>query len=289
MKYSALIGNPVEHSISPEMFDLLSKKLKIEYAHLKITVEDKKDLKQAINSMCNLGFVGFNITCPYKLDILKLIDECDKEAEKIKSINSVVIRDGKTKGYNTDGKAAILSIKHFYNITPDDKVVIIGAGGAAYPIFYELLKITNNIKVFNRSLDNAKKMCEIIDHSIECYALSDKDKLIDSLKEATLIINTTSVGMHPNNEDTLIDESMFKEIINNNTKCFFDVIFNPWDTKIIENAKKYNQIAVSGGYMLIYQAILVLQLWLGKELDISNEEVDILAEKMIEVLNENYS
>lgn len=285
MKYSALLGNPVEHSISPELFNLLTKKLGIEYAHLKIFVEHKEDLSNYIHAMCNLNFVGFNITCPYKLYAYDLVDELDQEAKKIHSINSVIIKNNKTIGYNTDGKAAILAIKHFYEIGNKDKVVIIGAGGVAYPILYEILKITSNVVVFNEFVKDAEKMCNLINPNVNYYSLYNRKKFINELVSATIIINATSVGMYPENNNTLIDEDLFKLLANNNKcKCYFDAIFNPWDTLFIQLAKKYNQIAISGGYMLIYQAILVLKLWLNVEINLSNYEIDEIANELMKVL-----
>lgn len=285
MKYSALLGNPVEHSISPELFNLLTKKINVEYAHLKIHVNEKEDLVHCIQAMCDLNFVGFNITCPYKLDTYSLVDVLDSEAEKIHSINSVVIKNGKTIGYNTDGKAAILAIRHFYKIKSNDKVVIIGAGGVAYPILYEILKITSNVVIFNENVKDAEKMCNLIGCNVSYYSLYDKAKFINELISATIIINATSVGMYPNSDNSLIDEELFQLLSKNNVcKCYFDVVFNPWNTHFIQLANKYNQLAISGGYMLIYQAILVLKLWLNVEINLSNHEVDEIANELMKVL-----
>ncbi len=289
MKYSALIGNPVQHSISPQLFDLLAKKLKIEYSHIKILIKNKKDLSAAIKSMCNLGFIGFNITCPYKIDTFNIIDDCDGEAKKIHSINSVVIRDNKMKGYNTDGKAAILSIKHFYDLNQNDRVVIIGAGGVAYPILYEILKITQNVVVFNENEEKAKQMCDLINNNVEYYSLDNKVQFLSKIKSASVIINATSAGMYPDINTTIIDNKMFEEIGNiDKKKCYFDVVFNPWETKLLKLAKQRKQITISGGYMLIYQAILVMELWLNRKIELSKLEIDNLAREMIEVLRREY-
>lgn len=284
MKYSALIGNPVDHSISPKLFELLANKVGIEYAHIKINVPTKKELSKTIQALCDLNFVGFNITCPYKIDMFDLLDDSqyDNEVFKINSINSVVINNGKMKGYNTDGLAAINSIKHFYKITSKDKVVILGAGGVAYPILYEIQKITKNIVIFNESLEMANKMCEKINDEISRYSLEEQDKLYEELNKATIIINATSVGMEPNSRQTLIDINKIKS-----KKCFFDVIFNPWKTKLLTEAEAKGHQIISGGYMLIYQAIAVLQLWLNTKINITTEQIEELAQEMIKVLEEH--
>ena len=290
MKYSALIGNPVEHSISPELFYEISKKINIEYAHLKIRVDSKDNLSDMIKSMINLGFCGFNVTCPYKLDVYDLLndDELDDEVKGIKSVNSVVIRDGRLMGYNTDGKAAIMSIQKYYEISDKDYVVIIGAGGAAYSVLYEILKYTDNVVVFNEYVDKAQEMCNCINNSVKCYDLYDDEKLLEELKRATIVINATSVGMYPDVDSSLVSEELFSKI-SDSKKCFFDVIFNPWETKFIECAKRYGHLTVSGGYMLIYQAYLVMKLWLGIEFELSDDDIDELVIKMQEVLKNDYS
>lgn len=286
MFYSALLGNPVSHSISPRLFYELAKLFKIEYSHLKITVPDKRDLKVYINSLINLHFCGFNITCPYKLDMYNLLkdEELSLEAKNIKSINSVVIRNNKMIGYNTDGNAAILSIKKFYPLNFNDHIVIIGAGGVAYSILYEISKLTSNIVVFNEYYDKAEKMVNDLNLDVSYYDLSNKDIFIEKLKEATVIINATSVGMSPNSDESLINEDIFKKI-SDKKKCFFDVIFNPWETKLLSLANKYNHITISGGYMLIFQAYLVLQLWLDRKFELTDSDISYLVDCMLEELS----
>ena len=288
MKYSALIGNPVEHSISPELFDIISKKIGIEYAHIKITVDNKKELENVTNSLKELKFCGFNITCPYKIDMYNLYKEyCDEEAKKIHSINSVTIKNNTIKCYNTDGKAAIKAIKYKDKIEKKDKIVLIGAGGAAYPILYELLKYTENIVIFNEDINKAKEMCNIICPKIKSFNLYDNENFGKYLKESTLIVNATSVGMHPNNEESIISEELMKKI-SINKKCIFDVIFNPWETKLLKIAQKYNHTTISGGLMLIFQAIYVLELWIDKKIELSSKEIEEITNKLTKILENNY-
>lgn len=285
MKYSALIGNPVEHSVSPQLFEILSKKIDLDYSHIKILVEKKEDLEEKIKALCKLDFIGFNITCPYKIDVFSLLkhENCSEEILKINSINTVKIKNGKIFGYNTDGKAAIQAIRHFYDIKAKDKVVLLGAGGVAHPILYELLKITPNIVVFNENLENAKKMCSLFSKNISSYSLKDENTLYKEIEDASIIINATSVGMYPNNNLSLIDMNKIK-----NKKCFFDVVFNPWETLMLTEAANDGHIIISGGYMLIYQAILALELWLDKKIELSKGEIEEISLKMIETLRNNY-
>lgn len=285
MQYSALIGNPVQHSISPQLFSLIADRLNIEYAHIKIKVLKKEDLLETFKSLNTLGFCGFNITCPYKIDTFGLVDDYGDGAENIKSINCIKFIDGKYVGYNTDGKAAIMSIERIRQITAKDRIVILGAGGAAYSIFYELLKKTDDITIFNRYLDEAKKMVDSIEPNTEYFELSEKEILIQRLKESDIIINATTVGMTPDDSSLILEEDFKK--ISDSPKIIFDVVFNPWETQMLQIAEKHGHITISGGYMLIYQAILALNLWLDKNIMLSENEIENIKNKLVCLLEES--
>ncbi len=271
MRYSALIGNPVEHSVSPSMFKFISRKKNIEYEHLKINVESKEKLEETIQAMRTLGFCGFNITIPYKIDIVKFIDNIDESASIINSVNTVKIEKDKFIGLNTDGIAAVQAIENkLCNITADKKVLLIGAGGAARPICYEIYKKTKNIVVMNRYREEAEDMIKNISKDIKIYELSNKN-YITQIQQADIIINATPVGMYPNSSEQLLNDSIFEKINNMSKKCFFDVIFNPYETTLLNKANQYGAKTCSGLYMMIYQILLAFEIWTGIKCD----EIDI--------------
>lgn len=271
MRYSALIGNPVEHSVSPSMFKFISRKKYIEYEHLKINVESKEKLEETIQAMRTLGFCGFNITIPYKIDIVKFIDNIDESASIINSVNTVKIEKDKFIGFNTDGIAAVQAIENkLCNITADKKVLLIGAGGAARPICYEIYKKTKNIVVMNRYREEAEDMIKNISKDIKIYELSNKN-YITQIQQADIIINATPVGMYPNSSEQLLNDSIFEKINNMSKKCFFDVIFNPYETTLLNKANQYGAKTCSGLYMMIYQILLAFEIWTGIKCD----EIDI--------------
>lgn len=284
MIYSALIGNPVEHSVSPSMFKYISKKKKIEYEHLKIKVDKKEQLEDVLNALNLLGFCGINVTIPYKIDIAKYMNEIDDSAKTIKSVNTIKFSKNGYIGYNTDGIAAIKSIENkLCKISENTKVLIIGAGGAARPICYEAYKKTKNITVMNRDKEEAESMIECISKDIPIYELS-RHNYIEQINKADIIINATPVGMHPKIDEELIEEDIFKNIENTSSKYFFDVIFNPYKTKFLINAEKYGAKTCSGLYMMIYQILLAFEIWT----DIKTDDIDVEDAKN-EILEKGYS
>lgn len=188
-------------------------------------------------------------------------------------------------GYNTDGKAAIEAIQKYYDLNETDRILIFGAGGVAYPILYELSKITKKITIFNEHFSKAKKMSEQVFNSAKCYDLENTEQLHEELNKATVVINATTVGMTPDNE-TLINESLIKKL--EKKIVFFDVVFNPWETRLIKIAKKHGHITISGGYMLIYQAILAMKIWLEKDFKVSEKDVEEIVGKLIKLLKEEH-
>ncbi len=284
MIYSALIGNPVEHSISPSMFKYISKKKNIDYEHLKIKVDKKEQLEDVLNTLKTRGVCGVNVTLPYKIDVVKYMNEIDNSAKAIKSVNTIKISQNGFIGYNTDGIAAIRSIENILcKINEDTKILIIGAGGAARPICYEAYKKTKNIIVMNRNREEAESMVECVSKDIPIYELSSYN-YIEQINKADIIINATPVGMLPNIDEELITEDIFKRIENMSNKYFFDVIFNPYKTKFLINAEKYGAKICSGLYMMIYQILLAFEIWTG----IKTDDIDVEDAKR-EMLENGYS
>lgn len=280
MKYSALIGNPVDHSVSPVMFNYIAKKLKMEYAHLKIDVPSKKELCLYLKALIKLGFCGVNVTIPYKVDIAKYMDFLDGTAVEAKTVNTIKIVNGKLYGYNTDGIAAMQAIENqLLTLSSETNVLLIGAGGVARAIICELYKRTKNIVVMNRFYAEAKNMIILVSKDIPIKKLAP-DIYYAEISKADLIINATSVGMYPNHEEELFSSSILKEVPSINGKYFFDVIFNPYETKFLFNAAQLGAKTCSGLYMMIYQTLLAFSIWTGfKIMDI---DVDNINEKLRE-------
>lgn len=285
MYYSVLLGRPVNHSISPTLFRLLGNIAGIEYGHIKIDVENKELLQEYLSSLRTLNFCGVNITLPYKIDVMEYLDKFDESASKCGAVNTVIFKNNQMIGYNTDAFGAIMAIeKKLRKILPTDKIVVLGAGGAARAIIYEVYQRSQNITILNRSLERAQKVSTDISakgSKIKTLPISESN-LRESLSDADLVLNATSVGMSPNIEDEIVTEKIFDGIKNIQEKYFFDAIFNPYETKFLAQAEKRGAKVCSGLYMMIYQAIAALKLWTGH--DLSSIDIEQIKEEIMPLL-----
>ena len=266
MIYSSLIGNPVDHSVSPILFNYLAECANLEYAHIKINVPTSKNLNDTLDSLKMLGFCGANVTLPYKIDIIKYLDQISPAAKKIGAVNTLVLKHGKVIGYNTDAYGAQMAIESkLKKIGPDDKILILGAGGAARAIIYAMYQKTKNILILNRDLTEAKFVAKDISGDKIIYKKLTNSNIKGGLSAANVIINATPVGMSPRDNDEIIGKNLLKEV-NVSNKYFFDAVFNPYRTVFLKTAANHGARVCSGTYMMIYQAIAAFNLWTGRRL-----------------------
>lgn len=275
MIVTCLIGDPVEHSLSNYMYNYFAKKVGLNYGHVKFKVSSKNrnNLKIAIQALKILGINGANITIPYKVKVMRYLDKIDKTAKAIGAVNTIINKNNKLIGYNTDGVGAIQAIeKYLREIKPSDQIVVFGAGGVARVVVFELSKKTKKITVLNRTPDfylaqNLRNDFIKFNNQIEILPLNDMNIIKETVK-SDFVINATSVGMFPNTKESLLSKSQFA-IINTRSpvknKYFFDVVY-PHLTKFLSIAKeKYNAKVCPGLYMTIYQGIKTFKLWTEKD------------------------
>lgn len=259
-KLYCLIGNPIKKSLSPVIHNTSFELNKFNCSYLSFKVE-KENLYEAINGIKALGIRGFNVTIPFKEEIIKYLDDIDEIAYKIKAVNTVINKNGKLTGYNTDGLGFIEPIKNldFKNT----RVLIVGAGGASRGIsFYLAYNGIRDITIINRTYERAEKLCNEIktnfnDLNISC---EKTDKFIFK-NNYNLIINTTSVGMHPN-----ISETPLKLNCLSNDVIVYDIIYKPIETRLLKEAKEMGAKTINGLDMLINQALLSEEIWLDKKI-----------------------
>lgn len=220
MFISCLIGDPVVQSVSPYMYNYFGQKAGFDYySHIKLRVPlgDKNAFPKALQAVKTLGFAGINITIPYKVEVLKYLDDIDERAKKIGAVNAIINKEGSLKGFNTDGLGALSAIENVLRkIKQKDKIVIFGSGGAARAIVGTLLPLTKNITILNRIEDFylAEKMKKDI-KKIKIIPLNDEN-IIQSVANSDFVINATSVGMHPNEKNSILSQKNFV-VINSKT------------------------------------------------------------------------
>lgn len=266
-KLFGLIGHPIGHSMSPIMHNDQFKQLNLDYHYVAFDVQPK-DLKAAVDGIRALGISGFNITIPHKVAVIEYLDEIDDEAKQIGAVNTVVNKDGKLIGYNTDGKGFAVSLGQ---LAGDDflhkRMLIVGAGGAARGIYVTLARMgAKSIDITNRTVGKAEELISACSFNISSQALSI-DKAEKNLQEYEIIINTTSVGMSPDIDKLPIDLTNLKKGI-----VVSDIIYNPIETKWLEHGRRLGAITQNGVGMFVGQGALAFELWTGQKPDYEQME-----------------
>lgn len=270
-----LIGNPVEHSFSPQMHNAAFKALNLDYTYVAFDV-NPADLKTAINGAKSLNIKGFNVTIPHKINVINYLNTLDDIAKLIGAVNTIDFKN--LKGYNTDGIGAIKAIEEIDSVK-NKNIVIAGAGGASKAISFYLAKYgADKITILNRNIDKAKNLANDILNSnlIEDIKTDSISQINDYLNDSDILINTTPVGMSPNINDKPIAtaDNMHEDLI------VFDAVYNPNETVLLKEAIKANAKPVYGIKMLLYQGAESFKIWTGQ-----NPPIDVMEEILIKTLN----
>ena len=247
MKKYLVIGNPIEHSLSPKLHNYWFKKNNINAVYDKKQIEEQ-NIKEIISEMRNGKIDGINITVPFKQLIIPFVDELSSEAEESQSVNTIFKENNKVLGHNTDISGFELAIrKKGYNIK-DKKVFILGAGGVVPSIILALRKMgAAKIILSNRTQSKAEKIKKTFSN-LEIVNWGE-------VPEFNMIINATSLGLNKDDEIKLNYEDIGQN------KLFYDVIYNPSQTKFLLNAKKFGNQIENGKMMFIYQAHQSFAIW----------------------------
>jgi shikimate dehydrogenase len=270
----ALVGNPVEHTVSPWLHNTISNILENNNVYIPIkTTED--NLGDCVKGFKAMGFRGFNITVPFKLEIMQYLDIISTEAKLIGAVNTVKNENGKLKGYNTDGIGFVKWFeKRFHTSIAGKKVFIVGAGGSSRAISITCASEgADKVFIANRTEITAENLAAHINKKVSHCAVgmgygSDETRIL--FEECDIIINTTSVGMYPDiNECPINDDFKFNE---NQIVC--DIIYNPSATVFLRKAFNEGCRNDNGLGMLFWQGILAYSIW--NEIELDNIPVDDL-------------
>lgn len=282
-KLMGVIGNPIEHSISPQLHNTINTKLDLDFIYVPFRVEQHQ-LEHAVNGLRALNFIGFNVTVPYKKDVIKYIDDVSKEALLMGAVNTVKMMDGKLYGYNTDAEGFSRSFKEEAGTGFKDKtVVMIGAGGAARSMAVKIaFEGAKCIYIINRTISKATEISDIVNNNVsnvvKCYSPED-DCVEEILSQSEIIINTTSVGMYPDIETSPVGENV-KFAAN---QIIYDVVYNPVKTKFLKNAEDQGCKIINGLGMLFYQGVFAYEIWTGIKL--SDELIKEAYNSYLTILN----
>ena len=250
MKKYFVIGNPINHSLSPKLHNYWLKENKIDAVYDKKKI-DEKDLQTTISDIKEKKTGGINVTVPFKKSVIPYLDKLSPEAEQTKSVNTIILTDDILVGHNTDISGFTKAIKDLNFNIEGKKVFILGAGGVVPSIIFALIKMNvSEIIISNRTrqkADDLKSQFKIIN-------------VIDwgNIPKFDMIINATSLGL--NHEALNLN---FSEVGDN--KLFYDVIYNPSETSFLKEGKKLGNQSENGKLMFIYQASEAFKLWHGVE------------------------
>ena len=261
MKKFCVIGNPIDHSLSPKLHNFWFKKNRIEAIYEKKFLEEK-EIPKLIDSIRNSEISGANVTVPFKNSVIPFLDDLSSEAKKTNSVNTICIEQDKVIGHNTDIAGFELALRYINYDVKRKKALIIGAGGVSPSIIFALKNMgCENICLINRTFEKAEKIQETF-NEITVRKWGD-------IPDFDIVINATSVGLKNENFD--LDFNKF-----GNNKFFYDVIYNPNETNFLKQAKLSGNKTENGRMMFIYQAHQSFALWNKVLPKIDEETIEIL-------------
>jgi len=259
-KVYAVIGDPIEHSLSPAMQNAAFEASKLDSVFLAFEVKSAQ-VGNAISGMRAFGIQGLSVTMPNKNSVVAFLDEVDRTAKLLGAVNTVKNDNGKLCGFNTDGVGALAALKANGVDPKGKKVALLGAGGAARAVAFALAKEAGELSILNRTLESAAELADLLKQefnaNVIAYALSPL-AVKANVGEADLLINATSVGMKPNARHTLVAPEWLKPDL-----AVMDIVYDPIETKLARDAKAAGARVVSGVEMLIYQGAASFEIWTG--------------------------
>jgi len=262
MKKYLVIGNPIEHSLSPKLHNYWIKTNNINAIYEKKKLNEN-EIERLISEIKEKNIDGINVTVPFKKSVIPFLDELSIEAEKTQSVNTISLKNNKIIGHNTDIDGFELSMKNTKFDIYNKRVLILGAGGVVPSIVFTLKKLKiSNITICNRTKGKAEILKELF-HDLTIVEWGKNIKF-------DMIINATSVGLNKNDEINL-------NFLNNYLyKFFYDIIYNPKETKFLKIGKKLDNQTENGRMMFIFQASLAFKLWHGINPIINNDVIKLL-------------
>jgi shikimate dehydrogenase len=275
-----IIGDPIEHTMSPTMHNNAFKTLGLDYAYVPFKVKGL-ELKKAIEGVRGLNIRGLNVTIPHKVAVMQFLDRIDPLAEKIGAVNTIVNDHGILTGYNTDA-TGFLQTLHDKDIDPrEKKVLLLGAGGAARAIGFILTEERAKLTILNRKQELL--WAEDLAHRLNHYYGADvnageltNENLRKAIDGMAILVNATSLGMSPNNNETPVPADLLCA-----NMTVFDIIYNPLPTRLLEEAKAAGARTIDGLEMLVWQGAIAFEKWTREKapVDVMRQSAQSLLQK----------
>ena len=259
MKHVYLLGYPLEHSVSPAMHNAAFRALGMDWEYEKLEAPREK-LGGVIARLREQDFAGANVTVPHKQVVIEMLDEISETARRIRAVNTIVNRDGKLCGDNTDAMGFIASLKENHIHPRNARVAILGAGGAACAITFALAtEGARAIVIINR---NGARAAELADRLHENFPkIEIMVNWLDAVADVNILVNATSVGTHPNGVDSPMPRG--QQFLPHT--LVVDLVYNPAATKFLSDAKRAGARTIGGLGMLVHQGAAAFKLWTGRD------------------------
>ena len=255
----AVIGDPIEHTLSPTMHNAAFEHLKLDFVFVAFKVTSD-ELENAVRGACALGIRGLNVTMPHKNSVTEFLDEADPAVKFLGAANTILNQSGRLKGFNTDGVGALKALKQNGVNLAGKRVLLLGAGGAAKAIAFSLAKEVDELCILNRDAVKARELASILEpfgKKIVGNELSPK-QLQQELQDSDVLINATFVGMTPYASDSLVKPDWLKPEL-----TVMDIVYNPVETKLLRDARAARAKVINGVEMLLYQGAASFEIWTG--------------------------
>ncbi|EMF0272562.1 shikimate dehydrogenase [Enterococcus hirae] len=272
-KLTGFFAKPASHSLSPLMHNLAFSHWGIDAVYLAFEV-DQTNLGQAVESIRTLDMLGVNVSMPNKTAVLAYLDQLSPEAELIGAVNTIVHQEQRLIGYNTDGMGFVRSVNETGHPIKNQKIVVLGAGGAAKAIVVQMaLEGAQEITIYKRLnatflplKEYFAKVSEKTGCPIRLHDYADESQLALDLSQANLLINATDIGMGSKKDQLPIADVKLLH----SQLAVFDLIYSPSETRLIQEAKKMGIKAYNGLGMLIHQGAIAFELWTHREMPVQN-------------------
>ena len=279
-----LIGDPVEHTMSPAMHNAAYRQMGLDYVYVPFRVR-AEELGKAIDGMRTFNIRGLNVTIPHKVAVIPFLDKLDPLAERIDAVNTIINENGVLTGYNTDAHGFLRALLEKGVEPRGKKALILGAGGASRAISHiladsgvERIIILNRAEELDWAYELAGNISQLYNMDVKAGELNRES--LDSVMERidiSILVNATSVGMTPDADGTPVDADLLRTGL-----AVFDVVYNPLRTQLLRDAEAAGAETISGIEMLVWQGVLAFEKCTGQE-----APLDLMRNEAIRQLNEH--